>query len=234
MDPALRLAGITHYEELARLGKAVASPVRLRLIDLLRQTPRSVESLAEQTGESVANVSQHLQQLRAAHLVVGDKQGQHVVYRLSNNDVSRFFLCLRQLGEALLPELDRLREALKVNTEPERAHLVERIEEGEAILLDVRPEREWQADHLPGAVNIPLGELPARLDELRGQEVIAYCRGPYCPMALAAVDVLRGAGFRADHLDLGPADLIGSAAAADEADSPQTAAVRLLRVARRS
>jgi len=208
VDPALRVAALAHYEELARLGKAVASPVRLQLIDLLRQGPRSVEVLAAQSGVSTANVSQHLQQLRAAHLVANEKQGQRIVYRLASQDVSRFFMCLRQLGESLLPELDRLRDALQVSTEPERAVLLQRIEDGEVTLLDVRPAEEWEAEHLPGAINIPLDELSGRLGELEhATDVVAYCRGPYCPMALTAVDVLRGAGFRAEHLDLGPPDL---------------------------
>ncbi len=207
MKHDLRSAAMAHFEELARLGKAVASPVRLQLIDLLRQGPRSVEVLATQAGVSVANVSQHLQQLRSVHLVVGEKQGQRIVYRLASQDVSRFFMCLRQLGESLLPEIDRLREALHANTDPERETLLRRIEEGEVTLLDVRPTEEWEANHLPGALHIPLDELPGRLGELEhAVDVIAYCRGPYCPMALMAVDVLRSADFRAEHLDLGPPD----------------------------
>jgi rhodanese-related sulfurtransferase/DNA-binding transcriptional ArsR family regulator len=208
VDPALRTAALAHYEELARLGKAASSPIRLRLIDLLRQGPRSVEVLADEAGVSVANVSQHLQQLRAAHLVASDKQGQRIIYRLSSSEVGTLFTCLRRLGESLLPELDRLKDALQVHSEPAREALLEKVAAGQATLLDVRPEEEWSASHLPGAVHIPLGELPVRLDELpRDHEVIAYCRGPYCPMALAAVDLLRGAGFKAEHLDLGPADL---------------------------
>ena len=208
MDPALRTAALAHYEELARLGKAASSPIRLRLIDLLRQGPRSVEVLADEAGVSVANVSQHLQQLRSAHLVASEKQGQRIVYRLSSPEVGTFFTCLRRLGESLLPELDRLKDALQVHSEPVREALLEKVAAGTATLLDVRPGDEWDAFHLPGAVHIPLGELPVRLDELsKDHEVIAYCRGPYCPMALAAVDMLRGAGFRAEHLDLGPADL---------------------------
>jgi rhodanese-related sulfurtransferase/biotin operon repressor len=231
VDPALRTAALAHYEELARLGKAASSPIRLRLIDLLRQGPRSVEVLADEAGVSVANVSQHLQQLRSAHLVASEKQGQRIVYRLSSPEVGTFFTCLRRLGESLLPELDRLKDALQVQTEPERQQVLEKVAAGEATLLDVRPDEEWAAFHLPGAVHIPLGELPVRLDELpKDHEVIAYCRGPYCPMALAAVDMLRGAGFRAGHLDLGPADvaerrlaLISTAPAAPSSAPPSSA-----------
>lgn len=208
MDPARRLIALAHYEELARIGKALASPVRLRLIDLLRQGPRSVDVLASRSGVAVANVSQHLQQLRAAHIVVSEKQGQQVVYRLSSADVSAFFSSLRGLGEALLPEFDRLRDALRVQSEPQRAALLKKIEAGRVALLDVRPEEEWRAGHLPGAIHIPLEELSGRLDQLsKRTPIVVYCRGPYCPMALCAVDVLTRAGFKAEHLDLGPAEV---------------------------
>ena len=208
MDPALRNAALAHYEQLARIGRAVSSPIRLRLLDLLRQGPRSVEVLATEAGVSIANASQHLQQLRVGSLVASEKQGQRVLYRLSSPDVDAFFACLRSLGESLLPEFDRLKDALQVHSEPAREQLLVKVANGEATLLDVRPVEEWEAFHLPGALHIPLGELAVRLDELpKDGEVVAYCRGPYCPMALAAVDILRGAGFRADHLDLSPADV---------------------------
>jgi DNA-binding transcriptional ArsR family regulator len=208
LDPALRQLGLAHYEELARLGKAVSSPVRLQILDLLRQGPRSVDVLAERSGVSVANMSQHLQQLRAAHLVLSEKQGQRIAYRLSSADVAKFFSSLRALGEGLLPEIDRLRSALKVHSEPERAALLERIEGGEVTLLDVRPDEEWDAGHLPGAIHIPFEVLSKRLADLpKKKDVIAYCRGPFCPLAIAAVDLLNHAGFKACHLDLGPADL---------------------------
>lgn len=208
MDPQQRLIALLHYEELARIGKALASPVRLRLIDLLRQGPRSVDVLATRSGVEVANVSQHLQHLRAGHIVVSEKQGQQVVYRLANADVSAFFSSLRDLGAALLPEFDRLRDALRVRTEPERAALLKKIEAGRVALLDVRPEEEWRAGHLPGAIHIPLEELGERLDLLpKRTPIVAYCRGPYCPMAVSAVEVLTRAGFKAEHLDLGPAEV---------------------------
>jgi rhodanese-related sulfurtransferase/DNA-binding transcriptional ArsR family regulator len=216
VDPALRLVALSHYEELARLGKAVSSPVRLQLLDLLRQGPKSVEVLSSHAGVPVANTSQHLQQLRAAHLVTSERQGQRTVYRLSNQDVSRFFVCLRQLGEGLLPELDRLKQALQGQDEPEREALLARIARGEAILLDVRADDEFAANHLPGAFHIPLPELAARVDELpKDTSVVAYCRGPYCPMAITAVEILHDAGFDATHLDLGPSDI-------DDAASPTT------------
>jgi rhodanese-related sulfurtransferase/DNA-binding transcriptional ArsR family regulator len=208
VDPALRDAALSHYEELARLGKAMSSPVRLRVLDLLRQGPRSVEVLAVAAGVSVANASQHLQQLRAARVVVSEKQGQQVVYRLAHDGVGALFVALRSLGESVLPEMDRLKETLQVHDGTRRAALLQSVSGGEVTLLDVRPTEEWRGGHLLDAVHIPLGELAARVGELpRKKPVVAYCRGPYCPMALTAVEILRAAGYAAEHLDLGPPDL---------------------------
>jgi DNA-binding transcriptional ArsR family regulator len=203
---------MAHYDELARVGRALSSPARLRLLDLLRQGPRSVEVLAEQSGLAVANVSQHLQQLRGAHLVASDKQGQRVVYRLATLDVDALFVALRRFGEAALPGLDRVKTVLQVHDDEHRNVLLRRIARGEVTVLDVRPIEEWQAGHLLDAVHIPLPELPTRVSELpKKRDVIAYCRGPFCPMALSAVSILRDAGYAADHLDLGPADVGGRA-----------------------
>jgi DNA-binding transcriptional ArsR family regulator len=208
VNPEQRAAAMAHYEELARIGKAIASPARLRLLDLLRQGPRSVDVLAEQAGLEVANVSQHLQQLRAAHLVTSDKEGQRVVYRLATPAVGALFVGLRHLGEAVLPELDRLKATLQIHDDEQRTSLLRRIGRGEVTVLDVRPVEEWRSGHLLDAVHIPLPELPTRMAELpKKRAVIAYCRGPYCPMALSAVEILRDAGYTAEHLDLGPADV---------------------------
>ncbi len=209
---ASQRAAAAHYDELARVGKALSSPIRLRLVDLLRQGPRSVEVLAAEAGVSLANASQHLQQLRAARLVDADKRGQQVVYRLAHGAVSSLFAELRTLAALLLPEMDRLGRELHAGDEAARAALVARVRAGTVTLLDVRPEAEFHAGHLRGALSVPLAELPARLPELpKSREVVAYCRGPYCHLALEAVRVLERAGFRARHLDLGPPD----AAAAD-------------------
>jgi rhodanese-related sulfurtransferase/DNA-binding transcriptional ArsR family regulator len=201
-------AALAHYGELARIGKALGSPVRLRLLDLLRQGTRTVEALADAAGESIANSSQHLQQMRAAGLVTAERRGQHVEYRLAGERVSSMFAALRELGEAILPEMGRLRRELGTLPPGERRDLLARIRSGEVTLVDVRPEHEYRAGHLPGARSIPIGELRARLDELpRDAEVVAYCRGPYCPYARDAAAILEAAGFRARHLDLGVPDL---------------------------
>ena len=203
-----RRAALAHYDELARIGKVLSSPVRLRLLDLLRQGARNVEALADAAGVSVANSSQHLQQMRAARLVEFEKLGQRVEYRLAGEGVSRVFVALRDLAEALLPEMDRLRRDVEALGAEEREALLARIRQGEVTLLDVRPPEEYRAGHLPNARSIPLPELRERLAEIpRGREVVAYCRGPYCSLASEAAAVLRAAGYRASHLDLGAPDL---------------------------
>ena len=205
---ARRAAALTAYGELARIGKVLASPVRLRLLDLLRQGARTVAALADAAGVSVANSSQHLQHMRRARLVEAERDGQFVKYRLADEGVSRVFVAVRELAEAVLPEMDRLRRDLGALSREERAALLERIASGDVTLLDVRPADEYRAGHLPGACSIPLDELPARHAELpRDREVVAYCRGPYCSMAADAVSVLRSSGYRARHLDLGVPEL---------------------------
>jgi len=196
------------YEELARIGKAAASPKRLELLDLLGQGPRSVEALAEETGQSVANVSQHLQVLRAARLVDAKKEGLYVNYRLADEGVAKFFLAVRELAESRTDEIARVtrtffdeRDAL----EPvDRNALIERVQSGEVTVLDVRPAEEFHAGHIPGAVSIPVADLKRRLASLpKYREVVAYCRGPYCVFAVDAVKVLRENGFKAVRMDEG-------------------------------
>jgi len=199
---------LAHYGELARIGKVLGSPVRLRLLDLLRQGARSVEVLAGEAGLTVANASQHLQHMRRARVVGADRRGPFMEYRLADEGVSLAFAALRDLAEALLPELDRLRAELSVLAPREREELLEAVRKGTVTLVDVRPVEEYRAGHLPGAHSIPLRELRARLDELpRERDVVAYCRGPYCTFASTAVRILSQAGFRARHLDLGVPDL---------------------------
>lgn len=197
-----------HYGELARIGKALGSPIRLQLLDLLRQGARTVEALADEAGISVANSSQHLQQMRSARLVSAERKGKHVEYRLADESVSDAFGTLRDLAALLLPEMHELRRQLGVLDPAERRDILERVRTGAVTLLDVRPAEEFRAGHLPGARSVPLAELADRLGELpREREVVAYCRGPYCSMATEAAALLRAAGFTARHLDLGVPDL---------------------------
>lgn len=203
-----RRRALAHYEELARIGKVLASPVRLRLLDLLRQGSRNVDELAEAAGATVANSSRHLQQMRSARLVQAEREGKNVRYRIADESVSTAYGLLRGLAESVLPEMEVLRRELGALEPGEREELLGRIARSEVTLVDARPVEEYRAGHLPGARSIPLDELPGRVHEIpREAEVVAYCRGPYCPMASRAVEILSAAGYRARHLDLGVPDL---------------------------
>ena len=170
-------------DQFARIGKALGNGRRLELLELLSQGERSVEALAQASGLSVANTSQHLQQLRQAGLVEGHKTGQHVYYSLADARVVSLLDLVHQLAESRLAEVSRLvHNYLGVHDQLEPVtpdDLLERAQEGLVTVLDVRPPEEFEAGHLPGAVNIPLEELKERLPELaQDREVIAYCRGP--------------------------------------------------------
>ena len=199
------------YAQLARIGKAVSAPKRLELLDLLCQGPRTVEALAEQAAISIANASQHLKVLRSARLVDAEKQGIYVEYRLTDEEVCRFFLALRELAESRLAEIEQIARAYFVqrgSLETVKGdELLRRVRKGAVTVLDVRPIEEYRAGHIPGAISIPVGELKARLKELsKGREIVAYCRGPYCVMAVEAVDLLRRKGFRAQRMEQGVID----------------------------
>lgn len=199
------------YQQLARIGKAAASPRRLELLDLLSQAPRTVEALARESNQTIANASRHLQVLRAARMVEAEKSGLFVTYRLADDGVADFFRALRLLAEARLTEIERLsrdyledREALEA---VDREALLGRVQRGEVVVLDVRPIEEYRAGHIPGARSIPLKELESRLGEIPAdQEVVAYCRGPYCLFAVEAVQRLRAHGFKATRLEDSLAD----------------------------
>ena len=204
-SPSLKTA---IYEQIARIGQATASPSRLELLDLLSQGPRTVEALAKQTGQSVATTSHHLQVLRRARLVDGEKAGLYVTYRLADPQVGDFFLELRQLAESRLAEVQQVtRQYLEQRgaLEPvDNEELVRRVRAGEVTVIDVRPHEEYVAGHIPGAISVPLADLPKRLRDLRKRrDIVAYCRGPYCVMSLDAVDLLRRKGFRAQRLEHG-------------------------------
>ncbi|MGE3344440.1 MAG: ArsR/SmtB family transcription factor [Vicinamibacterales bacterium] len=196
------------YAQIARIGKALATPGRLELLDLLTQGARTVDALATQTGQSVANTSHHLQVLRRARLVDAEKAGLHVTYRLADHQVGTFVLQLRTLAEARLAEIERVsrqylerRGALEAIDNNE---LLRRVRAGGVTLIDVRPREEFLAGHIPGALSLPLTELKKRLPDLsRKRDIVAYCRGPYCVMALDAVDILRRSGFRAHRMEHG-------------------------------
>jgi len=199
------------YEQLARIGKASSAPKRLELLDLLCQGPRTVEALAKESALSVANASQHLQVLRAARLVEAEKKGLYVEYRLADDQVGCFFVALRRLAQARLTEIESVQRvflAKRESMEPVQAdELLRRVRAAEVTLIDVRPALEYRAGHIPGALSVPLSELKARLEALpRNREIVAYCRGPYCVMALEAAEILRKKGFRAQRMEHGVVD----------------------------
>lgn len=199
------------YEQLARLGKALASGPRLALLDLLRQGPRTVEALAGESGLTLANTSQHLKVLRQARLVESEKRGLHVSYRLGGPPVDDFYRALRTLGEMRLAEVQDIARAFaerRAGLEPvDIKRLLQRARAGEVTILDVRPEGEYRAGHIPGAVSVPLAELHKRWRTLpKGRDIVAYCRGPYCVLAPDAVALLRAQGRRAFALGDGVAE----------------------------
>jgi rhodanese-related sulfurtransferase/DNA-binding transcriptional ArsR family regulator len=196
------------YAQLARVGKAVASPHRLELLELLAQGERTVESLANETGMSTANASQHLQALREGGLVEGRKQGLFVHYRLSDPSVLDLSNALRTVAERRLAELERVvRDHFGERSDAEAVsmeQLLERARSGKVIVLDARPVSEYAAGHIAGAISVPIDELTERLGRLpKGKEYVAYCRGPYCAYADRAVALLRESGRRARRLAQG-------------------------------
>jgi rhodanese-related sulfurtransferase len=199
------------FQTFARLARALANPHRLELIDLLVQAPRTVEELAREAHMTVANTSQHLQRIKQAHLVTDEREGLFVRYRLADPAVAQLWLELRGVAELQLAEVDRALSAYR----PRRHYfekisvdeLQERMARDEVVLLDVRPEAEFQAGHLPGAVSIPVDELEQRLDELPGDRlIVTYCRGPYCVFADEALELLAGRGWNVARLEEGVAE----------------------------
>ncbi|MBE1589302.1 ArsR/SmtB family transcription factor [Nonomuraea angiospora] len=193
------------YQQLARIGKALASPVRLRLLDVLGQREHTVEELAQAAGVPLKNTSAQLQQLRAVHLVTSRKEGQRVYYRLADERVSRFLAELRGFAEERLAEL---RDAVRARLGPLEGvtadELASRLADPGTLVVDVRPAADYAAGHVPGAISLPMAELRERLDELPGErQIVAYCGGPYCAVSSEAVRVLREHGHAAHPLDGG-------------------------------
>ena len=196
------------FAAFASVARALGHPHRLEILEHLGQGERSVEALAERVGLSVANASQHLQQLRRAGLVASRRDGRFVLCRLADESVLPLLAALRQAAERNLAEVERLVRgyfADRDGMEPvSREELLERLRDGLVTVIDVRPADEFAMGHVPGAVNIPLARLEARLAELDpGQEIVAYCRGPYCVLSFEAVAALRARGFRARRLEDG-------------------------------
>ncbi|HEV2356478.1 MAG TPA: metalloregulator ArsR/SmtB family transcription factor [bacterium] len=196
------------YAEFARIGQALASPKRLEMFDLLAQREWAVEDLASEMDLTIANTSQHLQVLLRTRLVEARRQGTRAYYRLAGGDVYRMWQTMRELGEARLAEVPAVvrrhlgdRPDMQVLNVTE---LLRRVRAGDIILLDVRPEEEYRAGHLPGARPVPLAELARSLKTLpKHRELVVYCRGPYCVFSDEAVALLHRKGFQARRLRLG-------------------------------
>lgn len=198
------------FEQIARIGKAVASPKRLEILNLLAQMPRTVDALARDTHTSQAGTSQHLRALRDANLVVSERDGSFVRYQLAGENVADFYRTLRVLAVSHLADLERITNDYfrgQVPVDPlDRESLLERVRNDEVTIIDVRPEEEYANGHIPGAISMPIDELEARLAELPpDQEIVAYCRGPYCVLSGQAVQFLRENNFQATYL---PDDLL--------------------------
>ncbi|HJX58266.1 MAG TPA: metalloregulator ArsR/SmtB family transcription factor [Thiobacillus sp.] len=196
------------YEQFAQVARAMGSANRLELLEILGQGERSVDELAKASGMSVANTSHHLQILRDGGLVHSRKEGVQVFYQLADATIPALLGGIRRVAENQLAEVERIvRENFESRdslTPVKRTELMKLVKGGDAVVIDVRPASEYAAGHIPGALSIPLDSLPQRLKALpKKQEVVAYCRGPYCMLAFDAVDQLRKSGYRARRLEEG-------------------------------
>lgn len=193
------------YEQVARIGKSLASPKRLELVELLAQGEKSVETLAAQAGLDMGLASAHLKALREARLVVTRREGKYIYYRLSGPDVSQLWVAMRETAEEHLLELRLALE--QMSSQPDtlvsesRESLLEKARQGEIVVIDVRPVSEFNAGHLPHARSLPLEELERRLAELPvDRAIVAYCRGPFCLMSDEAVALLAAKGYRVQKI----------------------------------
>jgi rhodanese-related sulfurtransferase len=199
------------YEQVARVGKALSSPKRLEMLELLAQGEKTVEVLANETGIDIRLASAHLRVLKESRLVETRREGRFIAYRLAGGDVAGLWANLHAVAAEHLVELqvalDQVVSGPDRLTEETRLSLLRKAEQGDVLVLDVRPEAEYQNAHLPHARSIPLAELKRRLGELpRNKEIVAYCRGPFCLMSGEAVALLRKRGYKARKIGDGVAE----------------------------
>lgn len=196
------------YSEIATVSKALANPHRLEIVELLAQGPSSVEYVADQTNLSVASASHHLQSLKKARLATTKKEGKYRFYSLSNQHVFEVWRAMRELAFSQNAEINKLIRDYRTphnNLEPiTKEELKKRLKDRDALLIDVRPEQEYEAGHITSSLSVPKDELHRRLKDLpKDKEIVAYCRGPLCTMADEAVEELRKQGYKATKLDIG-------------------------------
>lgn len=199
------------YQSFAGIGRVLANAHRLELIDLLVQAPRTVEELAAEAQMSVANTSQHLQRMKQSRLVVSEREGVYIRYRLADPGIARLWIELRAVAESQLAEVQQALEAYRTQRHAfqriSAAELRARLQSGEVFLLDARPEVEYAAGHIPGALSFPLEELERRLGDLPADlPIVAYCRGPYCVIADQALALLASRGRQTYRLEEGVAE----------------------------
>lgn len=193
------------FNEFARIGKGVSHPARLELLDLLCQAPRTVDILAQMLGQSIAITSHHLRVLAGTRLVSSERDGKYITYRLADKDVCEFWQVFQKLAYNHLADLRQAANEFLKGSEKydpvDRDTLLERMQQREVTLIDVRPEEEYLAEHLPGALSVPLEKLEEILPMLpKNREIVAYCRGPYCVLSLKAVEYLDRHEFKATRL----------------------------------
>jgi rhodanese-related sulfurtransferase/DNA-binding transcriptional ArsR family regulator len=193
------------YEQVARIGKALSSPKRLELVEVLAQGEKTVEALSAALSIDVKLASAHLKALREARLVDSRREGKYIVYRLSGGDVAGLWVALREVAEEHLVELrvavDRMVAHPEQLAKVERKALLDRARQGEVIVIDVRPQAEYDVAHLPFARSMPLAEIERRLAELpKRKEIVAYCRGPFCLMSDEALKLLQARGYKASKI----------------------------------
>lgn len=196
------------YQQLANIVKAMSNPHRLEILELLAQGQYSVAEIAGETEITGANASQHLQVLKQAQLVDTRRQGNHVYYRLAGQSVYKAWKALRDLGIERVAEIERavrqFRQSRKSLETLSSSELADKMQQEDVTVIDVRPEQEFDEGHIAGALNIPVEDLSDKMDELpKDQEIVAYCRGPFCVFADDAVELLRKKGFKAKRLDEG-------------------------------
>lgn len=199
------------YEQVARIGKAVSSPKRLELLEILAQGEKTVEVLAAEASLSIKLTSAHLKVLKEARLVDARRDGRFIAYRLSGEDVSALWVNLRTVAEEHLVELkvemDRIFAAPEKLDAETRHSLMEKARRGEVVVIDVRPSSEYASGHLPFARSMPLDEIRQRIKELPAdKDIVAYCRGPFCMMSAEAVELLKKRGYRAQKIADGTAE----------------------------